>query len=48
MGIFDYQSGNSEGILIHVLGMNPIPMTYFFTLKAQAMLSKEHYDFSQI
>ena len=23
MGIFDYQSGNSQGILIHVLGMNP-------------------------
>ena len=24
MGIFDYQSGNSQGILIHVLGMNPV------------------------
>ena len=23
MGIFDYQSGNSQGILIHILGMNP-------------------------
>ena len=23
MGIFDYQSGNSQGILIHALGMNP-------------------------
>ena len=23
MGIFDYQSGNSQGILIHVLGINP-------------------------
>ena len=23
MGIFDYQSGNSQGILIWVLGMNP-------------------------
>ena len=24
MGIFDYQSGNSQGILIHELGMNPV------------------------
>ena len=24
VGIFDYQSGNSQGILIHVLGMNPV------------------------
>ena len=23
MGIFDYQSGNSQGILIRVMGMNP-------------------------
>ena len=23
MGLFDYQSGNSQGILIHILGMNP-------------------------
>ena len=22
-GVFDYQSGQSQGILIHVLGMNP-------------------------
>ena len=27
MGIFDYQSGNSQGILIHVLGMNPAGLT---------------------
>ena len=27
MGIFDYQSGNSQGILIHVLGMNPVLLT---------------------
>ena len=24
MGIFDYQSGNSQGILIHELGMNSV------------------------
>ena len=24
VGVFDYQSGNSQGILIHVLGMNPV------------------------
>ena len=24
MGIFDYQSGNSQGILIYALGMNPV------------------------
>ena len=24
MGIFDYQSGKSQGILIHVVGMNPV------------------------
>ena len=24
MGISDYRSGNSQGILIHVLGMNPV------------------------
>ena len=24
VGIFDYQSGKSQGILIHVLGMNPV------------------------
>ena len=24
VGICDYQSGNSQGILIHVLGMNPV------------------------
>ena len=26
MGIFDYQSGNSQGILIRVLGMNPVEL----------------------
>ena len=24
MGAFEYQSGISQGILIHVLGMNPV------------------------
>ena len=27
MGVFDYQSGNSRGILIDVLGMNPVVPT---------------------
>ena len=29
MGIFSYQSGNSQGILIDVLGMNP--QIYYLT-----------------
>ena len=28
MGVFDYQSGNSQGILIDVLGMNPVLSIY--------------------
>ena len=27
VGVFGYHSGNSQGILIHVLGMNPVHMT---------------------
>ena len=30
MGIFDIQSGNSQGILIHILGMNPVVTTLEF------------------
>ena len=30
MGIFDYQSGNNQGILIHVLGMNPVIQNILF------------------
>ena len=31
MGIFDYQSGKSQGILIQVLGMNPVYVYIFCT-----------------
>ena len=30
MCIFDYQSGKSQGILIHVLGMNPVEIISIF------------------
>ena len=28
VGIFDYRSGKSQGILIHVLGMNPVSFPF--------------------
>ena len=31
VGIFDNQSGNSQGILIHVLGLNPVNRIAFYS-----------------
>ena len=34
VGVFDSQSGNSQGILIHVLGMNPQSFTKYIETNA--------------
>ena len=36
MGIFDYQSGNSWGILIHVFGMSPDTFSIHVSIKVPA------------
>ena len=33
LGVFDYQPGNSQGLLIHVLDMNPVSRAFSFVVR---------------